>query len=246
MDHEKSDKASAAPNPPKCMISTVEIQMSTQQHWDTVYKTKQVREVSWFAPHLERSLALILKHAPDRNARIFDAGAGQSTLVDDLLTNGYRNLTLLDISKTAAIATRQRLGERGKCVRWYIDDVTSAPLPAQEFDVWHDRAVFHFLVEPTQRTAYVNQIRHALKPEGHLILATFAEDGPLKCSGLPVVRYDSAKLAGELGTDFILLDQMQEEHITPSGATQKFLFCHFRRSQTNSTGGDQCGALGLQ
>lgn len=203
--------------------------MSTQQHWDEVYKTKQPHEVSWFAPHLERSLALILASAPDRNANILDAGAGQSTLVDDLLAEGYRNLTVLDISATALARTQIRLGETANGVQWLVGDVTSVPLPKQHFDVWHDRAVFHFLAEPALRAKYVDQLLNALKPGGHLILATFAADGPLKCSGLPVVRYDPARICAELGAHFTLIDEARDEHVTPSGSVQKFLFCHFRR-----------------
>lgn len=203
--------------------------MSNQAHWNTVYQTKQPNEVSWFAPHLSRSLNTILESVPDRSAAIIDVGAGECTLVDDLLEHGYRDISLLDISEAALQVTRNRLGERGVGVHWYAGDILSTALAEHRFDVWHDRAVFHFLLEPSQRAAYVAQAHRAIKPGGLLIIRTFAEDGPQKCSGLPVCRYGSESLQREFSGGFFLLESSLEDHFTPSGTVQKFVFCHFRR-----------------
>ena len=206
-----------------------EMAISAQEHWNSIYQAKQRDAVSWYAPHLNRSLAFIAEAAPNRHSGIIDVGAGQSTLVDDLLDRGYCNLSLLDISDAALAATRARLGERGNQVRWYAGDVTSVALPENGFDLWHDRAVFHFLLEPEQRAAYAAQARRSIKRGGHAVIATFAENGPSKCSGLPVARYTPLALASELGDGFELLDHAHEEHATPAGAMQKFVYCLFRR-----------------
>lgn len=167
--------------------------MSTKGHWDEVYSTRNFNSVSWYAPHLDKSLQLIKAICPDRTAAIVDIGGGESTLVDDLLLLGYRDLSLLDVSATAIEFTKRRvdqLGEKAKHVSWHIGDITRYDFGAKQFDLWHDRAAFHFLTEPDDRITYVQTLRRAIKPGGHVLIATFGPDGPSQCSGLDVVRYD--------------------------------------------------------
>ena len=202
--------------------------MSSQQHWETVYGTKAPDAVSWFQPHATRSLQLVQATGASKSAAILDVGGGASTLVDDLLDLGYTNLTVLDLSAAALAATQTRLGSRSATVRWMVADITTAALDAASIDVWHDRAVFHFRTAPEQRAAYVRALRHAVKPGGHVILATFAEDGPEKCSGLPVQRYSGAALHAELGSAFTMVSHERETPTTPFGTEQKFTYCHFR------------------
>lgn len=204
--------------------------MSTDRkaHWEHVYSTKAVDAVSWFQEHAVRSLDLIRATGVAPDAAIIDVGGGASRLVDDLLAAGYRNLTVLDLSAAALAAAQQRLGSVAKKVQWIEADVTRAALPAHHFDVWHDRAVFHFLTAPEDRAAYVRAVRDSLRPDGHVIIATFAEDGPTKCSGLPVMRYSPQALLAEFGPTFDLLRHDKEAHRTPSGAIQQFNYCHLR------------------
>ena len=171
----------------------------TGSHWDNIYRTSPPERLSWYRRHLEKSLSLIQVAAPDRTASIIDVGGGESTLVDDLLALGYRNLTVLDISQTAVTLTKQRLGEAAGHIHWICADVTAVPLPPNSFDVWHDRAVFHFLTTKQQRMAYVQQVQNAVKPGGHVIISAFGPEGPDKCSSLPVKRYDTDELHSEFG-----------------------------------------------
>jgi len=201
--------------------------MGTEAHWERVYGTKARTEVSWFRPHLETSLCLIERAAGDRLASIIDVGGGESTLVDDLIGRGYRNVTVLDISRTAIEHTQKRLDSASQQVTWRIADVTEAGLPTHAYDVWHDRAVFHFLTERTQRLAYVQQVSNAVKPGGHVIVGAFGPEGPSKCSGLDVMRYDADSLHAEFGARFRLMESSKELHHTPFGTTQQFLFCYY-------------------
>ncbi len=203
----------------------MESAMGVRNHWDGVYQSKPHEALSWFRAHLERSLALIERVAPGRDAAIVDVGAGESTLVDDLLARGYRRVTAIDVSQTAVDAARRRLGERAREVEWLVADVTRAALPAGAYDVWHDRAVFHFLTGAAERAAYVRQVARAVKPGGHVIVATFGPQGPTKCSGLEVVRYDARALHGEFGAQFRLIESDIELHRTPADAEQQFLYC---------------------
>lgn len=200
--------------------------MSSKQHWETVYSTKDTQSVSWYQPHATVSLELIRQSTGDMNAAIIDVGAGASMLVDDLLASGYRNLTVLDLSREALTATRQRLGQSARDVLWLEGDITSMELPEQAYDVWHDRAVFHFLTDPADRRRYVAQVLRAVKAGGHVIVATFSAAGPTQCSGLPVMRYTPAALHGEFGEVFQLLEQREETHLTPDGREQHFIYCH--------------------
>jgi len=202
--------------------------MDTKSHWEKVYTTKAPDAVSWYTPHLARSLALIESASPDRSASIIDMGGGESTLLDDLLARGYHNLTILDISPTALDATKARLGKAAEQIHWICADVTKADLPADSFDVWHDRAVFHFLTEPEQRKGYIQLAERAVRSGGHVIVSTFGPEGPTKCSGLDVARYDADSLHGEFGSRFKLVESSKELHNTPFGSTQQFLYCYCR------------------
>lgn len=200
--------------------------MDTQAHWEHIYGSKAPTEVSWFQPHLETSLALIERAAGDRSEAIIDVGGGESTLVDDLIARGYRNLTVVDISRKAIEHTKNRLGPVSPPVTWIVADITEAKLPAQSHQVWHDRAVFHFLTDPAQRQAYVRQVISTVRPGGHVIIGAFGPEGPVKCSGLDVVRYDAGSLHAEFGKRFRLMGSSKELHRTPFGTTQQFLYCY--------------------
>jgi len=199
--------------------------VSVRSHWEGVYRSKAPDAVSWYRAHLERSIELIERVAPDKDAPIIDVGGGESTLVDDLLARGYRRVTVLDISPTAIEVARERLGSRAQEVDWIVADITQTEIPARRYRVWHDRAVFHFLTDPVQRAAYVRQVARAVAPGGYVIVATFGPEGPTKCSGLDVVRYDADALHGEFGAQFRLVGSETEIHRTPTGATQQFLYC---------------------
>jgi len=199
--------------------------MNTQMHWENVYGTKAPDQVSWFRPHLETSLSFIERSAPTRSARIIDVGGGESTLVDDLLARGFGNLTMLDISQTAIDVTKARLGVLADRVEWLVADVTTTDLPANAYDIWHDRAVFHFLTTAPDRASYVKRVKKSVKPGGYVIVGAFGPEGPTKCSGLDVERYDADSLHGEFGTRFRLIDSIKELHQTPFGGIQQFLYC---------------------
>lgn len=206
--------------------------MPDKAHWEQVYGSRAIDAVSWYQEHAERSVDLIRKLGTSKEEPIVDVGGGASVLADDLLGLGYANLTVLDLSAAALAAARKRLGAAAEAVTWIEGDVTQLALPKNHFALWHDRAVFHFLTEPAQREAYVRQVLHAVRPGGHVVVATFAEDGPTECSGLPVMRYDAEGLHGEFGTPFELLGHEREEHVTPAGRVQSFLYCFCRRSGT--------------
>jgi ubiquinone/menaquinone biosynthesis C-methylase UbiE len=203
--------------------------MQPKQHWEEVYTTKSTDAVSWFQPHAALSLDLIRATGLAKDAGIIDVGGGASTLVDDLLSDGYNDLTVLDLSAHAMEAARERLGKDESMVRWIEADITEVDLPAKRYDIWHDRAVFHFLTTPEQREAYVQTVFRSVKPGGHVIVATFAEDGPLECSGLPVMRYRPEELHDEFGEAFTLLIHAKEAHHTPAGKVQQFVYCYCRR-----------------
>jgi 2-polyprenyl-3-methyl-5-hydroxy-6-metoxy-1,4-benzoquinol methylase len=200
--------------------------MDPREHWETIYRTKDWDAVSWYRPHLEKSLELITHAAADLSASIIDVGGGESTLVDDLLAHGYTDVSVLDISQAAVDVAKQRLGSNAARVRWWVSDITQVCLPEHHYDVWHDRAVFHFLTGPEQRDAYVRQVAHAMKPGGHVIVATFGPQGPEKCSGLEVVRYDANALHDQFGVRFRLVESTTELHRTPAGTMQQFLYCY--------------------
>lgn len=199
------------------------------QHWENVYQTKAADRVSWYQQHARTSLRMI-EACAGRDAGIIDVGGGASVLVDDLLDAGYRNLTVLDLAESALAASRQRLGARADAVRWIAGDVTTVELPADAYDVWHDRAVFHFLTDPADRARYVAQVLKSVRRGGHVIVAAFGPGGPLQCSGLDVVRYAPAALHAEFGASFTLLRHETEIHHTPAGKDQEFVYCYCRRN----------------
>lgn len=200
-----------------------------QAHWDDVYRTKGETSVSWFQETPAPSLELMALVGATRRSAIIDIGGGASRLVDCLVSRGYEDVTVLDLSAAALTHARTRLGDRADRVAWIVADVTAWE-PSRTYDVWHDRAAFHFLTEPADRAAYVDRLRRALRHGGHAIIGTFAPDGPEKCSGLPVARHDATSLATLLGTGFVLVDTRRHEHATPWGATQRFQFSTFRFS----------------
>jgi 2-polyprenyl-3-methyl-5-hydroxy-6-metoxy-1,4-benzoquinol methylase len=202
--------------------------MNAKTHWEKVYTTKEPETVSWYRLHLETSLALVEQAACSHLASIIDIGAGESTLVDDLLARGYENITVLDVSQTALEVTKKRLGLLAEQVNWIAADITQVQLEPFAYDVWHDRAVFHFLTSTQQRAAYVRNVAKAVNPGGHVIVSTFGPEGPTKCSGLEVMRYDTESLHNEFGTRFRLVESLKELHRTPFGTTQQFLYCYCR------------------
>jgi trans-aconitate methyltransferase len=197
--------------------------MSRQEHWNQVYQTKATDAVSWYQRRPELSLALIAASGVTKDAGIIDVGGGASTLVDFLLDDGYTRLAVLDLSGVALAHSRSRLGARADAVEWLEADVTSFD-PPRRFGLWHDRAVFHFLTAASDRRGYVATLRKTLQPGGAVVMATFAPDGPPKCSGLDVVRYDEPAMLAELGTEFRLVEVQHETHITPWRAEQRFIY----------------------
>jgi 2-polyprenyl-3-methyl-5-hydroxy-6-metoxy-1,4-benzoquinol methylase len=199
-----------------------------QTHWDNVYRTKREDEVSWFQASPTLSLDLIHAAAVERHASIIDVGGGASRLVDALIEEGFANLTVLDVSEAATETAKARLGARATAVTWIVADVTKWE-PGGTYDVWHDRAAFHFLTAPEDRVAYAQRVLQAVRPGGHVIVGTFALDGPERCSGLPVVRHDAESIGTVLGPSFKLIETRRHEHQTPMGGSQKFQFSRFRR-----------------
>ena len=198
-----------------------------QQHWDEVYRTRSPETLSWYAPHV-MSLNLIREVPRDR--AIIDIGGGASTLVDDLLADGFVDISVLDISEAALERAQKRLGERASRVTWIHADITCVGRPAKMFDVWHDRAVFHFLALEAERNAYARLLRQSLKPGGRVIVQTFGLDGPKECSGLPVIRYDAESLKRALGEPLELRSAQHLTHVTPAGREQAFILCEFVRT----------------
>jgi SAM-dependent methyltransferase len=198
------------------------------EHWDRVYATRKPTEVSWYQVAPTVSLELIEGALVPGDAAVIDVGAGASNLVDALLDRGFSDLTLLDVSSAALETAKARLGPRAAAVKMLVADVTKL-VPPRRYGLWHDRAVFHFLTEPEERAAYARVLGEALAPGGVAVIATFALDGPEKCSGLPVRRYSAETLAEELGGVLELVESRREMHATPAGAVQSFVFCSFRR-----------------
>ncbi len=197
-------------------------------HWENVYQTKSEREVSWFQETPAISLGLIRATGVATTASVIDIGGGASRLVDALLDAGFENVIVLDISEKALATARARLGARAAKVKWIAADVTTWQ-PSQTYDVWHDRAALHFLIDPKDRVAYAERLWQAVASGGHVIVGTFALDGPERCSGLPVVRYDAASLGAVLGPSFGLIESRSDAHETPAGIIQRFQFSRFRR-----------------
>lgn len=202
--------------------------MGTQEHWEAIYGKKGSQDVSWYRPHLDRSLLFIDQAALPPDAAIIDVGGGASTLVDDLLARGYRNVTVLDLSEGAIAQAKSRLGPNAVAVRWLVGDITEVGLPENHYDFWHDRAVFHFLTDDSARQRYVSSVRRSLKPGGHIVVATFGPAGPERCSGLPVARYSAEGIHGQFGGEFTKVGSDHEVHHTPWGGEQEFVYCYCR------------------
>jgi SAM-dependent methyltransferase len=202
--------------------------MDVEAHWQAVYQQKAPEEVSWFEPLPEQSLALIEESRVDRDAALIDVGGGESRLAGKLLERGYMDITVADISPAALEKARSELGERAGTVEWVVADVREHDF-GRQFELWHDRAVFHFLVDETDRERYLQTLRSSLRPGGHLIMATFGPDGPTRCSDLPVHRYGKKELHLTLGRQFEVISSRLDMHRTPSGTDQQFLFLHLRR-----------------
>ena len=211
-------------------MATEKDRLDAKNHWEELYHSTSPGKVSWYQENPATSLDFIEKTGLPKEAPILDVGSGASTLVDQLLLRGYRNLALLDVSTKALLLTRQRLGGKATSVAWHHGDVTRYSLPEQ-YSLWHDRAAFHFLVDPSDRRAYVTSLRQGLRPQGHLILATFAVGGPTRCSGLDATQYDTQKITTELGQDFRLIETLEELHQTPAGVEQLFSYFWFTRDR---------------
>jgi len=203
--------------------------MNRKAHWENVYQTKGRDELSWFREHLDTSLRMITNTGAQKDAAIIDVGGGNSTLVDDLLKHGFIDVSVLDISAKAISDSKKRLGAKGTKVTWIEADITSARLPQNHYDVWHDRAVFHFLTDEADRRKYVELVMRSLKRGGHIIVASFGLKGPEKCSGLDVVRYSTETMHDEFGNSFDLVESIDETHNTPFGTTQNFVYCYCRK-----------------
>lgn len=199
-----------------------------QAHWQGVYTTKGEHDVSWFEESPTVSLDLIRATGTGHGASVIDIGGGASRLVDALLDQGYASVTVLDLSEKALATAKARLGQRAALAQWVVADVTTWE-PSQSYDVWHDRAAFHFLTDPKDRGAYAERVRRAVRPGGHVIIGTFALDGPERCSGLPVIRHDATSIGEVLGPSFELAETRRHDHHTPMGTTQRFQFSRFRR-----------------
>ncbi|NOT06960.1 MAG: class I SAM-dependent methyltransferase [Gemmatimonadales bacterium] len=203
--------------------------MDRKEHWEAVYRSKRPTEVSWYQVEADLSARLIQDVVPDRAATIIDVGGGASVLISQLDAAGYTDLTVLDLSGAAIAAARAALGPRADRIQWLEDDILEADLVPNGYHFWHDRAVFHFLTDPGARSAYVEQVRRAVPSGGFVLVATFAEDGPSRCSGLDVMRYSPTSLHAEFGHGFVYVAAHREEHRTPSGGLQAFTYCLCRR-----------------
>jgi len=204
--------------------------MNRKAHWDEVYSNKSPLEVSWYQKEPALSLQLIENTGISTHAAIIDIGGGASILVDRLNERGYQHLAVLDISGNALAHAKKRLASSVDHIEWFESDITAFQSPHQ-FDLWHDRAVFHFLTTATDRKHYVATLQHTLKPGGHLIMAAFAIGGPSKCSGLDIVQYDAEKLLTELGSDFTLIEENSEVHVTPTEKAQQFAYFRFVKEE---------------
>lgn len=209
--------------------------MSTASHWETIYASKDFNEVSWFQSYPAQSIDLIHRSGIPKKASIIDIGGGASSLVEELLKEGFESISVLDISSNALTKTKRRLGEKSKQVRWIIADILTVDLPLQCFDLWHDRAVMHFLTNINDRQAYRSKVLASLKPGGFIAILAFAEDGPDRCSGLPVQRFSIDALKDEFGKNFCLVAGEKHSHFTPNGMEQRFVSCLFQLTDAHES-----------
>ncbi len=203
--------------------------MPVKSHWENTYASKTAEKLGWYKPHLLTSLRLIGATGADKTARVIDVGGGASTLVDDLLAIGFAHVTVLDVSATALSTARSRLGAAADRVRWLEGDIRTLRMDEDHYDIWHDRAVFHFLTGAEDRRRYVGALRRALRADGHVIMGTFSHEAPPRCSGLEVRRYTLELLCSELGAEFQPQEHKTEMHTTPGGVRQMYLYARFRR-----------------
>ncbi len=199
--------------------------MDSKLHWEKIYTSKPATDVSWFQREARKSMEFICRVAADKDAAIVDVGGGASTLADGLLRAGFRKITVLDLSAAGLAQARERLGGNASRVTWLEANALDPVLPEAGIDVWHDRAVFHFLTEQADCDRYVEQVRRAVRPGGYVVIATFAEDGPDRCSGLPVAKYSPKALCARFGAGFKYVEGDHEDHITPGGVHQSFQYC---------------------
>lgn len=203
--------------------------MGNEEHWESVYRQKSASEVSWYRAHLEKSLELIARCDLPPEAHIVDIGGGASTLVDDLLDRGHTKLTVVDLAEAALEQSKARLADRAASVTWMTGNATAPLLEPSSVDLWHDRAVFHFLTDAADRTAYLEQVTRCVRPGGYVLIGTFAQDGPERCSGLSVARYSPSEIAAVLGDEFESIAEDREVHRTPWGSVQNFSYALCRR-----------------
>ena len=207
--------------------------MERKAHWEQVYSTRMAEKLGWYRPRLDRSIDWIGKAGLEPHDPIIDIGGGASTLADDLIDAGFDSITVFDISMSALDSSKKRLGRQADLVMWLCADITGYTLPEQHFALWHDRGMFHFMTTADEQAVYRDALLHSLRPGGHAIIGTFAVSAPPKCSGLPVERYDAARLSDVLGEELELLEEVEELHVTPGGVEQMYLYCLFRRSESN-------------
>lgn len=200
-----------------------------QKHWETIYTTKQLNEVSWYQPTPKHSLDLIGDLQLDKTAKIIDVGGGDSFLVDHLLDLGFENISVLDISENAIERAKKRLGPKAEKVNWIVSDITEFE-PKEKYDLWHDRAAFHFLNTAEDVSSYGNVLKNGLTSEGKVVIGTFSENGPKKCSGIEITQYTPQRLSGALGNDFRMTSHQTKDHPTPFDTIQNFLFCTFEKT----------------
>lgn len=201
-------------------------------HWDRIYEDKAEQDVSWYAAHLAISVDLICRCIAGTSAAVIDVGCGRASLLQDLMALGYEDLTAVDISSVAIEFAKARLQSQSTVTQWLVADVLSDEFPRNRYDIWHDRAVFHFLTASGDRQTYIRRLKHSLRDHGYFIVGTFALNGPDRCSGLPTMRYSPSTLQDELGSAFKLKSHITDEHQTPSGMIQSFLYCVFEVVQT--------------
>jgi hypothetical protein len=204
-------------------LQEVAVTPDPRQHWQAAYEAEAATEVSWYEPLPRRSLELIRATGLQQSAALIDVGGGASTLVDHLLSTGFEDVTVLDLAPVSLGQSRVRLGTEGDRVHWVAADVTTWR-PQRRYDLWHDRAVFHFLVEAAVRDQYLDTMRTALAPGGYVVMATFGPEGPTRCSGLDTLRYSAEDLSDVLGPAFRLVTSEIDEHVTPGGTVQQFLY----------------------
>lgn len=199
-----------------------------KNHWEKIYQTKELKDVSWFQPTPETSLNFFKQFGISTTAKIIDIGGGDSHLVDHLLALGYQDISVLDISEEAINRAKERLGDKAKNVHWIVADITSF-IPTDKYDFWHDRAAFHFLTSEPEISAYIETAQQSIKSTGFLVIGTFSEQGPKKCSGIDIKQYSETSLTNCFKSSFEKIDCITVDHKTPSDSIQNFVFCSFKK-----------------